>query len=203
MVGSSAGLTVQRSDLAFSHSLGREVPISVGGDRIVFLHPEWRKFTMKHSTAAPAAGLVLAAGLINAQPPQAKLGPDAAMVVQDSNTFALDLYGRLAQQDGNLFFSPYSISNALAMTYAGARGETATQMAKTMHFSLEQKRLHPAFGTLRKAIQGADPERKYELQIANRLWGQKDYRFLPDFLDTTEKNYGAGLKEVDFINGPR
>lgn len=155
---------------------------------------------MKHSTAAPAVGLVLAAGLINAQPPQAKLGPDAAMVVQDSNTFALDLFGRLAQQDGNLFFSPYSISNALAMTYAGAGGETATQMAKTMRFSLEQKRLHPAFGTLRKAIQGADPERKYELQTANRLWGQKDYRFLPAFLDTTEKNYDAGLKEVDFIN---
>ncbi len=89
---------------------------------------------MKHSTAAPAAGLVLAADLINAQPPQAKLGPDAAMVVQDSNTFALDLYGRLTQQDANLFFSPYSISNALAMTYAGAGGETATQIAKTMHF---------------------------------------------------------------------
>lgn len=155
---------------------------------------------MKYSTAAPAAGLVLAAGLINAQPPKAKLCPDAPMVVQDSNTFALDLYGRLARQDGNLFFSPYSISNALAMTYAGAGGETATQMAKTMHFSLEQKRLPPAFGTLRKAIQGADPERKYELQTANRLWGQKDYRFLPAFLDTTEKNYGAGLKEVDSIN---
>ena len=57
------------------------------------------------------------------------------MVVQDSNTFALDLYGRLTQQDGNLFFSPYSISNALAMTYAGAGGETATQTAKTMHFT--------------------------------------------------------------------
>jgi Serpin (serine protease inhibitor) len=80
---------------------------------------------MKHSTVALAAGLVLAAGSINAQLPQAKLGPNAATVVNDSNTFALDLYGRLTQQDGNLFFSPYSISNALAMTYAGARGEAA------------------------------------------------------------------------------
>jgi serpin B len=121
-------------------------------------------------------------------------------VVQDNNAFALSLYGQLAQQDGNLFFSPYSISNALAMTYAGARGETATQMAGTLHFALDQERLHAAFGSLRNEIQGAGHNRAYQLQTANRLWGQKDYGFLPDFLKATEDNYDAGLIEVDFIN---
>jgi serpin B len=159
---------------------------------------------MKHLTIALAAGLALAPGLTDAQPPPTKLDPDAARVVKDSNTFALDLYGQLALQDGNLFFSPYSISNALAMTYAGARGETAKQIATTLHFTLEQKRLHPAFGSLRKVTQGAGQERKvqpkYQLLTANRLWGQKDYGFLPDFLKSTENHYGAGLKEVDFEN---
>jgi serine protease inhibitor len=142
---------------------------------------------------ASAADIARAYGLT-------KLEPDAATVVKDSNSFALDLYGQLAQKDGNLFFSPYSISTALAMTYAGARGETAMQMANTLHFTLEQERLHPAFANLGKAIQGGDPRRKYQLQIANRLWGQKDFHFLPDFLQTTENHYGGGLKQVDFIN---
>ena len=90
---------------------------------------------MKHLTVTLAAGLVLAAGLIDAQPPPANLGPDAAIVVQDSNTFALDLYGRLARRTATCFSQPYSISNALAMTYAGAGGETATQMARDHAFA--------------------------------------------------------------------
>ena len=159
---------------------------------------------MKHLTIALAACLAFAHGLTNAQPPT-EPDSDAATVVKDSNTFALDLYSHLAQQDGNLFFSPYSISNALAMTYAGARGETAMQIATTLHFTLEQDRLHPAWGNLRKEIQGAGQGRtvqlKYQLHSANHLWGQKDYSFLPAFLKTTENYYGAGLKEVDFING--
>jgi serpin B len=85
------------------------------------------------------------------------------------------------------------------MTYAGARGETAAQMAGTLHFGLPPERLHPAFGGLVQQINGAGGKRKYQLRTANRLWGQKDYGFLPDFLKLTEANYGAGLKEVDFI----
>src|SRR5437763_995916 len=73
------------------------------------------------------------------------------------------------------------------------------QMAGTLHFGLPPERLHPAFGGLVKEINGAGGKRKYRLQTANRLWGQKDYGFLPDFLKLTEANYGAGLKEVDFI----
>ncbi len=136
--------------------------------------------------AVPAAG----------QPP--KLNPDAATLVKDNTAFALDLYRELAQKDGNLFFSPYSISTALAMTYAGARGETAAQMARTLHFSLGQDRLPPAFADLIRHLNAARG-RKYQLVTANRLWGQKDYGFLPDFLKLTEVSYGAGLKQVDFI----
>lgn len=154
---------------------------------------------MKHLTAGLTAGLVLAAGLTVAWTP-AELSPDVATVIKDSNTFALDLYRQLARQDGNLFFSPFSISSTLAMTYAGARGETARQMAGTLHFNLNRERLHPAFGSLGKEIRGTGRTRKYQLYTANRLWGRKDYGFLPDFLKTIGNYYGAGLKKVDFIN---
>jgi serpin B len=136
---------------------------------------------------------------MGAGPADPAIPADVQTVVGGNNTFALDLYARLREKEGNLFCSPYSISTALAMTYAGARAETAEQMAKVLHFSLNQERLHPAFGSLRTEIQGAAQKHKYQLQTANRLWGQKGYGFLPDFLKTLERNYGAGLKEVDFI----
>ncbi|HYT88443.1 MAG TPA: serpin family protein [Gemmataceae bacterium] len=144
-----------------------------------------------------ALGIALG-GLAVAQPP-GKLNPDTATVVKGDNAFAMELYRDLAKKEGNLFLSPYSISTALAMTYAGARGETAQQMAKALHFTLPQERLHPAFADLLKQTTGAVKARKYHLQVANRLWGQKDYGFLPDFLKLTEVSYGAGLQEVDFI----
>ncbi|MFH2019298.1 MAG: serpin family protein, partial [bacterium] len=121
---------------------------------------------------------------------------ETATVVTGNNKFALDIYAQLRNQEGNLFFSPYSISTALSMTYAGARGETETQMAKTLHFNLEQKRLHPAFAQL---VRNLIAEKKgYQLNIANALWGQKGYGFLELFLQITSQNYGAGLHEIDF-----
>jgi serpin B len=146
---------------------------------------------------ATVALVVALAGQAAAQPPP-KLNPDTATVVQGDTAFALDLYRELAAEKGNLCFSPYSISSALAMTYGGARGETAAQMAKTLHFTLEPGRLHPAYADLIRNLQGDGRPRSYQLQVANRLWGQKDYGFLPEFLRLTEANYGAGLKEVDF-----
>src|SRR5947208_16438869 len=71
--------------------------------------------------------------------------PDVASVVQGDNAFAFDLYAKLRDQEGNLFCSPYSVSTALAMTYAGARNETASQMAKTLHLTLPPDNLHPSF----------------------------------------------------------
>jgi serine protease inhibitor len=118
--------------------------------------------------------------------------------VEGNNAFAIDLYARLKAEKGNLFFSPYSVSTALAMTYAGARGNTETQMADVLHFELDQERLHPAFGALVARLNARGKEDAYQLSVANALWGQKGYRFLRDFLELTEKVYGGAFREVDF-----
>jgi serpin B len=129
---------------------------------------------------------------------------DAAQVVEGNTRFALDLYGQLKAGSGNIFLSPYSISTALAMTYGGARGETARQMEKTLHFTLPPERLHPAFHGLTARINGEDgagagtSARPYQLDTANALWGDQGDTFLPAFLELTRANYGAGLKQVDF-----
>ena len=127
----------------------------------------------------------------------AEPGKADPVVVKGNNEFAFDLYGQLREQEGNLFFSPYSISTALGMTYAGARGQTAEEMAKTLHFTYGQDKLHPALGTLVAQVNGAK-NGGYQLSTANALWGQKGVHFEPDFLQITKTHYGAGLKEVDF-----
>jgi serpin B len=131
---------------------------------------------------------------------------EQALLVEGNSAFAFELYQALKGQEGNLFYSPYSISLALAMTYAGARGETAQQMADTLRFMLEQERLHPAFNWLDAELasrgegaQGKDGE-GFRLNIVNAIWGQKDYEFLSAFLDVLAENYGAGLRILDFIN---
>jgi len=123
---------------------------------------------------------------------------DVPALVQGNSEFALALYQQLAEKDGNLFFSPYSISTALAMTYAGARGNTADEMKATLRFPFEPARLHPTYGNLTLKTQGGGKARPYQLTIANRLWGQKDYGFQPDFLKIGKDYYHAGLAEVDY-----
>ncbi len=129
--------------------------------------------------------------------------PEVNELVAGNNAFAFDLYHAL---DGeNLIFSPYSVSLALAMTYAGARGSTETQMADTLHFTLPQEALHPAFKTLDeslpRAVDGATDE-SFRLNVANALWGQAGYPFLPAFIDLLNENYGAGLQQMDFASDP-
>ncbi len=149
--------------------------------------------------AAAALAFFTAAGAAApAGPADAGLMADKAAVVKGNNEAALDLYGRLRKQEGNLFFSPFSISTALAMTYAGARGETADQMADVLRFGLEQGRLHPAFAALVEDLQAAKEKKGYELSVANALWGQEGFEFLADFLGLVRESYGAGLNEVDF-----
>lgn len=131
------------------------------------------------------------------RPPAPKEDTDA--LVKGNNTFAFDLYGKLREREGNLFFSPYSISTALAMTYAGARGDTAKEMADTLHLTLDESRLHRAFAALRYDLLGGGKKRGYQLSVANALWGQKGYDFLTDFVKLTKDNYGTGLREVDFV----
>ena len=131
--------------------------------------------------------------------PDAEISHDVEQIVESSNRFACDLYSLLAREtDGNLFFSPSSLSLALAMTYAGANGTTAQEITEALHYSLPPEKLHTAFGKLQAATRTGG----VELKIANRLWGQAGYHFLPEFLRTTKKHYGAGLAEVDFRNAP-
>ncbi|MCL0104945.1 serpin family protein [Dehalococcoidia bacterium] len=133
---------------------------------------------------------------------------EIATLVGGNSAFAFDLYQSLREADGNLFYSPYSISMALAMTYAGARGETARQMADTLHFTHLVDHLHQAFNRLDMELArrgegalGRDGE-GFRLNIVNAIWGQKDFRFLSEFLDVLAENYGAGLRMLDFQNAP-
>jgi serine protease inhibitor len=131
------------------------------------------------------------------------LKPEVAAVVKGNNQTALDLYAQMRQsKEGNFFFSPYSISTALAMTYAGARGQTAEEMATALHFPFAAGKLAPAFGALHQSINGTGKDRGYQLSTANALWGQQGYDFRKAFIQTTRENFGAGLKEVDFKGDP-
>lgn len=137
---------------------------------------------------------VLGTAMANeAQPPATA---DRAAVVEGNNAFATALYARLRGQSGNLFFSPESVSIALAMTYAGARGETAAQMAETLHFTLSPDKLHPAMGALLNDLNAAHTG--YQLRVANALWAQQGYTFLGSFLDLMKSDYGANFNQVDF-----
>ena len=113
----------------------------------------------------------------------------------DHNTvFVVGLYSKVRQQSENLVLSPASISLSLAMTYAGARGETERQISNVLHFELSQERLHPALGKLVKSLPGDNPE----LAVANRLWSVKGYSFRDPFLAITRTNYGAELARTTF-----
>ena len=135
---------------------------------------------------------------------------ERAAQVAGSNDFALDLYQQLgaASKDQNLFFSPYSISSALAMAWAGARGGTETEMAAALGFVLDQTKLHPFWNyldlELAKRGQGASGKdgKGFRLKVANALWGQKDFTLLPAFLDLLAENYGAGMRLLDFVQDP-
>jgi len=155
--------------------------------------------------AQPVAGEVLKSDKERITSPDVSTN-EQTLLVEGNSAFAFELYQALKGEEGNLFYSPYSISVALAMTYAGARNETAEQMADTLQFMLEQDRLHPAFNwldaELAKRGEGAagKDEEGFSLNIVNAIWGQKDYTFLSDFLDVLAENYGAGLRILDFIN---
>ncbi|MGH2571071.1 MAG: serpin family protein [bacterium] len=131
-----------------------------------------------------------------------ELRADAASVVQSGNRFAVDLYARLAPEPGNLFFSPFSVSTALAMTHAGARAVTAEEMARVLHFSLEPASLHPAYSALIRSLDTGSGLGGYRLNVANRLWGQTGYGFLEPFLAITRGDYGAELAQLDFVAAP-
>lgn len=134
-------------------------------------------------------------------------------VVKGNNEFAFDLYAKLRSKEGNLFFSPYSISSALGMTYCGARGQTESQMAGVLHFPViakpgteisstsvpDRKQFASAFAEIIKELNSRGEKGGYELRVANALWGQKGFEFLNEYLELIESNYDGKLNEVDFV----
>jgi serpin B len=139
--------------------------------------------------------LVIALALASAA---AAPDPGLEEFVQGNLGFAFDLYAQLSTGDGNVFFSPYSISAALGMTYAGAVGETAAQMRRTLHFAGSDEIVARSFGMMEQRLEEGSRDGGYEISLANSIWGQQGFNFLDGFLQTLEQHYGAGLRESDF-----
>jgi len=127
---------------------------------------------------------------------------EIASSVPGSNEFALDLYRQLSQKPGNLFFSPFSLTTALAMTYAGARSDTEREMAATLHFPADQQVVHKGLAALQEILVRDQEKTACRLALANRLWGRDGVPFLPTFLQTTRENYAAELTTLDFGHQP-
>ena len=117
-------------------------------------------------------------------------------VVGANNNFAFELFSKYKSDEGNIFFSPYSISTALAMTYEGARGKTAEEMKNVFHFPDDELSRRSAYARLYNEINKKD--KGYKLSTANALWGQKDFSFLKSYTDTIGNYYGGKIQNLDF-----
>ncbi|WP_069469695.1 serpin family protein [Candidatus Marithrix sp. Canyon 246] len=118
-------------------------------------------------------------------------------VVAANNQFAFDCYAKLTPNT-NIFFSPYSISTAVAMTYVGARGNTKTQISNTLHFPKNQEQLDTAFHLLINQINQASKHKNISIHTANSIWAQKDYPLSKEFIEALNKYYQTQVKKVDF-----
>jgi serpin B len=127
-----------------------------------------------------------------------ELSAQATSAVESSNRFAFDLYGAVKGQEGNLFLSPYSISTALAMTYAGAAGATEREMADVLRFSLEDDRLHQGCGAVISSLNRGSEMEGYELVVANALWPQTGFDFLETYLSIPGDHYDAMFEPLDY-----
>lgn len=136
---------------------------------------------------------------------------DFASFVDDNNDFGFELFRQVAPEASkNVFLSPASVSVALGMTYAGARNQTATQMAASLHFNLAESSLHPAFDklALELAARNIAPhktdegDKSVKLSLVSSAWAQKGYELVPDYLDTLAVSYNAGVKLLDYVQDP-
>ena len=160
-----------------------------------------------------SAAIMVSANSLAMDNPKAKENMNKKIIVDGNNKFALELFAKLQSTKGNLFFSPYSISTALAMAHAGARNETESQMAGVLHFPIsadrrtdssskslpDRQQFASSFGNIIKDLNSRGRKGGYTLTVANALWGQKDYGFLQEFLELIETSYDGRLNEVDFI----
>jgi serpin B len=148
-----------------------------------------------------AAGAVMAAAVLGGGAARGGVAPAAQQSQREGNTaFACELYARLkaAAGDANVFFSPHSISTALAMTSAGARGGTEAQMVRTLHFEPDPARRHAAFCEMEARLGLVQKKGLVKLSVANSLWPQKDCALLGNFLGLVRENYGASITPLDF-----
>lgn len=128
---------------------------------------------------------------------------DIRMLVDSNNAFAFDTYRALSTQEGNVVFSPYSLSRAFALTYLGARGGTETQIAQVLRFDLPQDRMHPTFNALDLALtpnlsDSFKSLKPMRLHVADAIWVDQKLSFSQDFLDQLAQNYGAGVRLANF-----
>jgi serpin B len=125
---------------------------------------------------------------------------EIAALAKGSNELGFELYNRIRGGAGNLALSPASISAALAMTYGGAKGETAAQMQKIAHFPGDPAATMTSWGSATRAL--TDPSRPMKIRVANRLFGEKTYSFDTGYLDRTKTAFDAPLESVDFKTAP-
>lgn len=128
-----------------------------------------------------------------------------AVLVKGNNEFALDLYERICEMEGsgNIFFSPYSISSALGMTYSGARGQTASDMAEVLHFTLPAESINTAFHSITEtlssgSLHGTDSGDPFTLSISNGLWVQNGFDLLDEYVAEVTGYYSASVRNLDF-----
>jgi serpin B len=117
-------------------------------------------------------------------------------VVDANNQFAMDLYSKYKSKEGNMFFSPYSISSALAMTYEGAKGKTAEEMQAVLHLPKDKEKIHSDFVSINNELNKAD--KTYKLSVANALWAQKDYTFIDAYFNIVDDYYSGKVTNLDF-----
>ena len=159
--------------------------------------------------------ILLVVGALTAAIAQGATNFDLA--AKATNELAVDLNRQLATGDGNLCLSPYSIQSALAMTYAGADGETRTEMARVLHFPTNDGGVPASFFALQRSLQEMSaktaelvkqskkfggPSEPITLHIANRLFAQNGYKFREAFLSLVKQNFGGAFEPVDFIADP-
>ncbi|HEY3857728.1 MAG TPA: serpin family protein [Verrucomicrobiae bacterium] len=120
-------------------------------------------------------------------------------LVSGNNSFAFDLYSHLNGQPGNLFFSPFSISMCLGMTYAGSRDNTETQMRVALHFPDLPNATSPAFATLQQQLDEEKKRDGIQLDIANALWASRGDSFLPAFMKSAADDFQANIKRAGFF----
>lgn len=149
-------------------------------------------------------GVWLVAGLAAAQAASAQNSNSTQLLVQANNRFAIDIFRKVSPQPTeNAFLSPYSLSSALAMTWAGAKGETADEMAKALHLAeVPPGEVTRDFTALNAALAEAQTASGAQLSVANSLWPDQNPEnpFMPEYLNSIEKDFAAGLFPVDYRN---